>query len=31
MDYLGSLKNIIIVDMWRIQKHKLYDSDLVSG
>ena len=25
------LRNIIIVDIWEIRKHKLYDSDLGSG
>ena len=32
MDCLPWLRNIIfIVDVWEIQKHKLYDSDSGSG
>ena len=27
MDCLAWLRNIIIVDIWEIRKHKLYDSD----
>ena len=27
MDCLPWLRNIIIVDVWEIQKHKLYDND----
>ena len=27
MDCLVWLRNIIIVDVWEIRKHKLYDSD----
>ena len=26
MDCLAWLRNIIVVDMWEIRKHKLYDS-----
>ena len=31
MDCLPWLRNIIIVDVWEIRKHKLYDSDSGSG
>ena len=31
MDCLAWLRNIIIVDVWEIRKHKLYDSDSGSG
>ena len=31
MDCLPSLRNIIIVDVWEIRKHKLYDGDSGSG
>ena len=31
MDCLAWLRNIIIVDMWEIQKHTLYDSDSGPG
>ena len=31
MDCLPWLRNIIIVDVWEIQKQKLYDSDSGSG
>ena len=31
MDCLPWLRNIIIVGVWKIRKHKLYDSDSGSG
>ena len=31
MDCLPWLRNILYIDVWEIQKHKLYDSDSGSG
>ena len=31
MDCLPWLRNIIIVEMWKIREHKVYDSDSGSG